>query len=630
MNKPSHPRAPLRLQTCTSYKGLPLGRVLMDRGLVTPRDMAETLAEGAVTHVPLDRLMRSKALVSGADMLDSRALAAGKMRLDRASRPPDPTLSQLLSPAFCLEHSVLPWMRIGDAVLVATSRPSQIPALAEILRARIGKVHVALAAEEEIQAVVAERHALDLVDLAETQVPAAESCRDINKMTPFRALLASLFFGLCIAALVLQPRIFFLTVVLVAIVNLLATQGLKIAAFLYGRKKPLPAPAAVDLPEKPVVSMLVPLYREKDIARALVERLSRLTYPKALLDVVLALEASDAQTRAALDDISLPPWMRVVEIPDGSIRTKPRALNYALRFARGDIVGIWDAEDAPATDQIDRVVEHFQRAKPDVACLQGILDYYNPQANWLSRCFTIEYATWFRVILPGAARMGFAIPLGGTTLFLRRSAIEQVRGWDAHNVTEDADLGIRLARHGYRTEIINTVTREEANNRVLPWIRQRSRWLKGYMITWRVHMRRPLRLLRELGPWKFFGFQLFFLTAILQFLLAPALWSFWVVVFGFDHPFTDILPEGWIGGLVALFLLTEAISLLIGYVAVARSQHDNLLVWVPTMLLYFPLGVAAAYKALAEVSVAPFYWDKTHHGVSPPDRLGSDIHVTRR
>ena len=194
-------------------------------------------------------------------------------------------------------------------------------------------------------------------------------------------------------------------------------------------------------------------------------------------------------TRDALERQALPGWVRVIPVPDAQLRTKPRALNYAMLFARGTVVGVYDAEDAPDPDQIHRVVACFHRGPPTLACVQGVLDFYNPRTNWLARCFTIEYASWFRVILPGMQRLGLAVPLGGTTLFFRRDILDRLGGWDAHNVTEDADLGIRLARHGYYTQLLDTVTQEEANCHVLPWIKQRSRWLKGYAVTWLVHMR---------------------------------------------------------------------------------------------------------------------------------------------
>ena len=364
------------------------------------------------------------------------------------------------------------------------------------------------------------------------------------------------------------------------------------------------------------MSVLVPLFQETEIAHALITRLTRLSYPKCLLDVILVLEENDALTQKTLAEIDLPPWMRAVIVPDGKPRTKPRAMNYALDFCEGDIIGIFDAEDAPDPDQITQVARRFQAAPPDVVCLQGILDYYNPRQNWLARCFSIEYATWFRVMLPGLARLGFAIPLGGTTLYFRRAVLENLGGWDAHNVTEDADLGFRLARHGYRTEVIGTVTGEEAACKPWPWIKQRSRWLKGYMTTYLVHMRQPRLLYRQLGAWKFWGFQAHFVAALSQFMLAPFLWSFWLVLLGLPHPLDPVLPREVLVAFGRLFLALEVLNIGIHLMAVSGRFHRHLMPWAPTMHLYTPLGTIAAYKALYELIFAPFFWDKTSHGHS--------------
>lgn len=574
-------------------------------------------------NAPKDDLTRSI-------LRNVRELEARRRRLNPSTYPPDQAFEDVLPPEFCLEHRVYPWGVVGDAILIAATPDRNRTQLREMLEQIIGPILFADIKEDDLLRIIMDRHGDYLVDLAETRVPDDYSCRDINKLTLTRGILASLFFGISLALIFFFPNMFFAGITAIAVANVVVCQAFKIAVFLAGYKKPPGKPVDVPLAEKPVVSLIVPLFNEAAIANTLVQRLSRLSYPKSLMDVVLVLESEDDKTRKMIADISLPAWMRVVKVPKGNIKTKPRALNYALAHARGDIIGILDAEDAPATDQIERVVEAFHLAPPEVACVQGILDFYNTKSNWLSRCFTIEYATWFRVVLAGAARLGFSIPLGGTTVYLKRGALEHVGGWDAHNVTEDADLGIRLARFGYKTYLIPTVTREEANNRVGSWIKQRSRWLKGYIITYLVHMRRPFRLLRDLGVRKFLGFQIFFLTTILQFTLAPALWSFWLVCFGLSTPFMDVFPPSWTGGLLALFLMTELVSLLIGFAAVGRTPHEKLMQWVPMMFVYFPLGVLAVYKAWSELVFKPFYWDKTEHGVSAPDDIGGDIHETVR
>ena len=316
-----------------------------------------------------------------------------------------------------------------------------------------------------------------------------------------------------------------------------------------------------------------------------------------------------------LAEIPLPKWLRVISVPSGTIRTKPRALNYALDHCRGTIIGVYDAEDAPAPNQLRQVAETFAAADDRLACLQGRLDYYNPHTNWLSRCFTIEYAAWWRLILPGIERLGLALPLGGTTLFFRRAALEDLGGWDAHNVTEDADLGIRIARRGYRTQLISSVTMEEANCRLLPWIKQRSRWIKGYMITWATHMRDPKTLLRDLGPRRFIGFQVMFAGSFLHALLAPLMWLLWLIPFGLvDQQLLDV--PLWVLGLLTLTgIFSEAFTMGCNYKALLKTGHHILPRWLPMMLFYYIMASLAAYKALWEMLRKPFYWDKTSHGL---------------
>ncbi len=603
-------------------RGRPMGALLHDRAGLETASLLAALGESAATGHPVERVAEVSGLITPETALAVRARQLGMLDVDRDRTPPDPALGDLLPPEFCLAHRVLPWMRIGSALVVGGATPEGIAAARTRLGAAFPQVIPALALERDIETVLAERHAAAFARAAETAVAADQSCRDLNLATPARRRAAGLLALGCAGALALAPTAFFAAMLALAVAAMLASQLLKLAAALAAPRAAPPDPAPE--PPLPVVSLLVPLFREAEIAATLVARLKRLTYPRVALDVVLVLEAGDTATAAAIARAELPPWMRVIEVPEGTPRTKPRALNYAARFARGSIVGVLDAEDAPAANQLERVVARFAAAPPEVACLQGVLDFYNPHANWLSRMFTVEYATWFRLVLPGLARLGFALPLGGTTVYFRRAALEAAGGWDAHNVTEDADLGIRLARHGYRTELLSTVTLEEANNRLWPWVRQRSRWLKGYMMTWAAHSRHPLRLRRDLGTWKCLGMQLLFLGAVLQALLAPLLWSFWLILAGLPHPALAHLGTPGFGALVALFLASEGVTLAVALMAVARSRHRGLKRWVPTLALYFPLTVAAAWKAAWELLRAPFYWDKTAHGASPPDHDGAD------
>ncbi len=333
----------------------------------------------------------------------------------------------------------------------------------------------------------------------------------------------------------------------------------------------------------PRISILVPLYQEREIANRLIRRLERLNYPRELLDICLIVEQDDTVTQAALGAANLPRWMRKIMVPRAELKTKPRAMNYALDFCKRAIIGVYDAEDALEPDQLHKIVRRFEQAGPETACLQGVSDFYNTRTNWVSRCFTIEYATRFRVILPGLLRFGFVIPLGGTTVFFRRDVLEEIGSWDAHNVTEDADLGVRLARRGYQTELIATLTEEEANCRVWPWVRQRSRWLKGYAITWAVHMRSPKKLQKDLGPWRLFGIQLVFIGALSKFLLAPFLWTFWALPLGFSHPLAGTMSPTAIYLLTSLFFASELVSMTTGIIALAPDRHRRLWLWVPSL-----------------------------------------------
>lgn len=605
---------------------VPLGRLLVEDGAITQGQLVRALQLQMRLGARLGEILVAEGWTTEDRILSALARQTGLARADLRRQPCDPRLCRFMPHRFWMHHRVLPWRKLGPALLVATSDPAEFGALRRHLSHLSPHVVPVLASEKDIAEATARVFRDTLAAAANTRLDPQYSCRTwtARKRIPIAAAVAAAGLAMLSAPGTALAALFaaaFTTLALFATLRLLGA-GAHLLSHGY-LNAPAPArPIRHRTGRLPRVSVLVPLYREREIAGALIRRLQRLSYPKALLDVILVLEERDDVTREALDRAELPHWIRVIEVPEhGGLTTKPRAMNYALDFCRGEIVGVWDAEDAPVPAQIEQVVDHFETAPPDVVCLQGILDFYNPRSNWRSRCFTIEYASWFRIVLPGIARMRLVVPLGGTTLFFRRDKLEELGGWDAHNVTEDADLGVRLARAGYRTELIDTVTFEEANHRAWPWVRQRSRWLKGFMVTYLVHMRSPRRLWADLGGWRFAGFQAFFLGTLGQFLLAPLLWSFWPMAFGWAHPAQGVVPGAVLSGLFALLLASELLALCVGLAAVSASGRRFLVGWVPTMVLYYPLGVVAAYKALIELCLHPFFWDKTQHGQAAEETL---------
>jgi cellulose synthase/poly-beta-1,6-N-acetylglucosamine synthase-like glycosyltransferase len=375
---------------------------------------------------------------------------------------------------------------------------------------------------------------------------------------------------------------------------------------------------AVTTAGVPRYTVLVPLYREGKVLPTLVEKLSRLRYPKDRLQILLLIEEDDDQTRAALATTTLPRFFEVVLVPPSQPRTKPKACNYGLTLARGEYCVIYDAEDRPDVDQLLKAVSAFRRLPRSVVCVQAELQYWNPETNWLTRCFAAEYAVNFSLWLRGLDRFRLPIPLGGTSNHFRTDALRQLGAWDPHNVTEDADLGIRIARRGWGARMMNSVTEEEANSKVGNWIRQRSRWIKGFYQTYLVHMRSPIQLCRELGTRRFVAFQLIMGLSTLTSLLNPIFWTL-TLVYVVDGPdrIAPLFPPVVLAlGVVAMLAgnLLMVFTLMIGCMERGLYSTVSKMLTVP---VYWALLSIAAYKAFSQV-LRPskrHYWELTEHGL---------------
>lgn len=409
----------------------------------------------------------------------------------------------------------------------------------------------------------------------------------------------------------------------------LGAAALRLSSALYKRPAPEPPPRNNDQ-ELPIYTIICALYREERVVGKLVGALRALDYPIEKLDVKFVLEPDDAATRRAVKRLDLGSPFEIIVAPSIGPRTKPKALNVALPLARGAYTAVYDAEDIPEPDQLRCAVAAFKTADERLACLQASLSIYNTADNWLVRMFTANYAGQFDVLLPGLSALHLPFPLGGSSNHFRTSALRDAGGWDPYNVTEDADLGIRLHRLGYRVAALPSTTYEEAPARLVPWLRQRTRWYKGWMQTWLVHMRRPLWLLRELSPVGAVMFQLLLVCNVLAALVHPlfmALLGYYLIA---RPPLEAVGAMGheatmFIATLLAGYASTIALDL-VGLRRRGLLAHAWVLLLTP---LYWFLLSLAAWRALFQLLFAPQLWEKTEHGLAKTSRLTGKLAKTK-
>jgi cellulose synthase/poly-beta-1,6-N-acetylglucosamine synthase-like glycosyltransferase len=432
---------------------------------------------------------------------------------------------------------------------------------------------------------------------------------------------------LCLAAIVgfvLAPRATGVTIVAFCSAFYLATSLYKFRLIYKALGHPYEVETsdaeveALDEHLLPVYSILVPLYKEAGVLPALVAALEGLNYPKTQLDILLLCEEDDDESILAIEAMELPPHFRLIVVPDAQPKTKPKACNYGLMLARGAVTVIFDAEDRPDPDQLKKVIIAFEKSDAKVTCVQAKLNYYNPDQNLLTRWFTTEYSMWFELLLPGLDADGAPIPLGGTSNHFVTERLRDLGAWDPYNVTEDADLGIRLHKAGFRTAMVDSTTLEEANSDLKNWIRQRSRWIKGYIQTYLVHMRNPMLLMKQAGFKGFVSFQLL-VGGTFIFLLNPIFWALTTIFFITQAGFIQAIFPTSIFYLAAFMLFVGNFVFL--YLNVAGSIQRGLFGLAKYALispLYWGLMSVAAWKGFIQLITHPFYWEKTTHGLHTP------------
>lgn len=395
----------------------------------------------------------------------------------------------------------------------------------------------------------------------------------------------------------------------------LACVALRFAALCSPQTHATAPISAVSRARLPTYSVLVALYDEAESVPGLVVALKALDWPRDRLDIKLVCEADDAATLAALGSLDLPRHFEIVRVPVGGPRTKPKALCYALPLASGDYVALYDAEDCPDPSQLIAAFQAFEAAGPDVGCVQAPLEIANWGEGPIARMFGFEYASLFRALLPWLSARRLLLPLGGTSNHFRRSVLDRVGGWDPFNVTEDADLGVRLARFGYRTQTIACPTFEPAPDDFDTWLPQRTRWFKGWMQTWLVHMRNPLRLAGELGPGSFLIAQILFAGMVLSALAHPFLIVTGLVLL------LDLMMERamglWKSVLFGVDLVNVACGylsfLLLGWQVLDRAERRGFWKVVLFTPVYWMMMSLAAWRAVWQICRQPHHWEKTPH-----------------
>jgi glycosyltransferase XagB len=420
--------------------------------------------------------------------------------------------------------------------------------------------------------------------------------------------------ALMAACLVLPFKFLALAMSLLGVAFFLSILAVKLLALMPPPRGPSRANPIPD-DELPFYSVLVPLFRETAVLPQLLGALSAIDYPRDRLDVKIVVEEGDDGMQQALRQWRLPSWIEVIVVPEGLPRTKPRALNFALQFAWGQLVTIYDAEDIPMRGQLKDCAAIFADASPRLACLQAELRVYNADENWLARQFALEYAALFSRIVPALTASCLPVALGGTSNHFRITALRLAGAWDPFNVTEDADLGMRLARRGYDVGIVDSHTLEEACVSFANWRRQRARWLKGFLHTWLVHMRHPARTIKELGLAGFWILQASTFGTFLSALLHPFLTLAAAYHFAFT-PGSDAWDQALRGLYVAVMLLGYGTGLALTASAMRRRGLMSLWPSLLTMPVYWMLMSAAAIQALWQFIFDPHGWNKTVHGRS--------------
>ncbi|HEY4321640.1 MAG TPA: glycosyltransferase family 2 protein [Gemmatimonadales bacterium] len=602
-----------------------LGDYLVQRGLISETQRQTALAQQQRTGERLGRLLLILGFVSRLELARALASLWSLPFVTVSEDVVDPHVAQRVPLETTLRYRTVALREEDDRVIVATA-DAPAPELREMLQIIFPgrQIDFRVTTEWDIDRAIAMLHRRKVVDTSIYGLyfrDQAESAFTVFTLAQY--LIAAAACLLIIIALWTWPlrTLLYLNVPLTAffLVVVIFRTWVGISGASAETAISISDNDVHDLDNRslPVYSILVPVYKEEHVITTLLHALRDMDYPADKLDIILLFEENDPETLAAAKAAAPGANVRFMIIPAGDPQTKPKACNVGLLFAMGEFLVVYDAEDRPEPDQLKKAILAFRRGPPELVCVQAALNYYNWNENFLTRMFTLEYSFWFDYLLPGLDKLNLPIPLGGTSNHFKAQVLRELGGWDPFNVTEDADLGIRAAMHGFRVGIINSTTYEEANNQLGNWLRQRSRWIKGYMQTALVFSRDPLALVRRAGVTHTFGFVLLIAGTPLIFLIQPIsvlLTIIWILTrsTAFEPLFPPIVLY------LSLFnlLIGNALAIYVNMFAVFKRKLHILVLFSLFNPFYWILHSIAAYKALGQLFTRPYYWEKTTHGLT--------------
>lgn len=605
-----------------------LGEMAVEAGLIDAPSLDALLLQQKGQRCRIGEMMVNAGHLHATDLAQLLSLQSGVPYVDLFTEPIDPTLSNTSDLDFYIRNDCIAWRWKNREPVYVAADPFRVREAVEEIEGHPCRIYFATA--RAIRQTIRDRFTLELGHRARLQLANSSPENSAqNRLSVSQTLFIPVAIVLLACFAFAFPQAFFITANITFAAGFLIIAALKLLSVAIGLEQGT-RPGNVDSDgdirieddDLPAYSILVPLFHEASVLPILMASLRKLDYPAAKLQILLIFEETDSETMASAKSLNLPENVEFIRVPFSFPLTKPKACNFALSFARGEYLVIFDAEDMPEPEQLRRAVSAFQASDDKLACVQARLNYYNQFENWLTRQFTLEYAAYFDLLLPTFERLGFPIPLGGTSTHFRTSALRDAGAWDPFNVTEDADLGMRLAMLGYKTGLINSTTYEEANCRVDNWLRQRSRWTKGWMQTYLVRMRHPIKLYKALGLRGFFGFQIIIGGFSISNLVHPPffIWAIVTIIFTQSMSTYD-QGDGSRSSAIAvanMLLLSTgySISILAGMTAAAKRGLRPLVFSAFAMPAYWLLISLGSYKALAQLVSRPFHWEKTEHGLS--------------